>query len=102
VAGIATDRKVVPFDVRDQYSKLYGQRTEERFNSAPAPLLLARAQHREWQSEIEARFAAIRAERRGEGRILTPKEARASAGEWYHWFVAWAPNCRAVMTQTRS
>jgi hypothetical protein len=42
----------------------------------------------EWATGIEARIAAIRAERKGEGRTVAPKEARALAGEWYHWFVA--------------
>jgi len=80
-------RKVIPYDVRDEYAKLYGQRTEERLNTGgPMPALLARAKHREWSSEIEARFANIRAARKGEGRTLTPKEARALAGEWYGWF----------------
>src|SRR5437588_8270318 len=79
-------RKVIPFDVRNDYAKLYGQRTEERLNTGPMPVLLARAKHREWSSEVEARFANIRAERKGAGRILTPKEARALAGEWYGWF----------------
>ena len=50
------------------------------------PSLQARAQHREWLSEIESRIANIRAEKKGEGRLLTPKDARALAGEWYHWF----------------
>ena len=81
-------RKVIPFDVRDEYAKLYGQRTEERLNTGPLPISLARAKHREWSSEIEARIANIRAARKGEGRTLTPKEARALAGEWYHWFTA--------------
>jgi hypothetical protein len=40
-------RKVIPFDVRDEYAKLYGQRTEERLNTGPMPVLLARAKHRE-------------------------------------------------------
>ena len=79
-------RKVIPFDVRNDYAKLYGQRTEERLNTGPMPVLLARAKHREWSSEVEARFANIRAEREGAGRTLTPKEARALAGEWYGWF----------------
>jgi len=79
-------RKVIPFDVRNDYAKLYGQCTEERLNTGPMPVLLARAKHREWSSEVEARFANIRAERKGAGRILTPKEARALAGEWYGWF----------------
>jgi len=81
-------RKVIPFDVRDEYAKLYGQRTEERLNTGPLPVSLARAKHREWSSEIEARIANIRAARKGESRTLTPKEARALAGEWYHWFTA--------------
>lgn len=80
-------RKVIPFDVRDDYARLYGQRTEERLNTGPMPLVLARAKHREWSSEIELRIANIRAERKGEGRALTPKEARALAGEWYGWFI---------------
>jgi integrase len=81
-------RKVIPFDVRDEYAKLYGQRWEERLNTGPMPVVLARAKHREWSSEIEARIANIRAERKGEGRTLTPKEARALAAEWYDWFTA--------------
>jgi hypothetical protein len=78
--------KVIPVGVRAEYAKQYGQRTEERLNTGPMPILLARAKHREWSSEIEARFANLRAARSGEGRTLTPKEARALAGEWYGWF----------------
>lgn len=74
--------------MRDDYAKLYGQRAEERLNTGPVPLALARAKHREWLSEIEARIANIRAERKDEGRALTPKEARALAREWYGWFTA--------------
>ena len=37
---------------------------------------------------IEARIVNIRAERKGEGRTLTPQGARALAGEWYSWFTA--------------
>src|SRR5580704_5880579 len=81
-------RKVIPFDVRDEYAKLYGQHTEERLNTGPMPVQLARAKHREWLSEIEVRIANIRAVRKGEGRTLTLKEARALAGEWYGWFIA--------------
>src|SRR6185312_1271881 len=81
-------RKVIPLDVREEYAKLYGQRTEERLNTGPMPVTLARAKHREWSSDIEARIANIRATRKGEGRALTPKEARALAGEWYSWFTA--------------
>src|SRR6516162_1760508 len=81
-------RKVIPFDVRDEYVKLYGQRTEERLNTGPMPISLARAKHLEWSSEIEARIANIRAERKGTGRTLTPQETRTLAGEWYGWFTA--------------
>src|ERR1700675_3654705 len=81
-------RKVIPFDVRSEYAKLYGWRTEERLNTGLMKVQLARAKHREWSSEIEARIANIRATRNGDGRSLTPKEARALAGEWYGWFVA--------------
>jgi integrase len=81
-------RKRIPTDVQDAYAKLHGQRWEERFNSGPMPALLARAKHREWSNEIEARIANIRAERKGDGRTLAPQEARALAGEWYGWFTA--------------
>jgi hypothetical protein len=81
-------RKVIPLDVRDEYGKLYGQRTEERLNTAPMPIAHARAKHRDWSNEIEARIANIRAKRSGEGSVLTPKAARALAGEWYGWFTA--------------
>jgi len=79
-------RKVIPHDVRDQYAKRYGQRTEERLNTGPMAIAPARTKHREWSNEIEVRIANIRAERTGEGRTLTPTEARALAGEWYIWF----------------
>jgi hypothetical protein len=34
---------------------------------------------------------AIRAERKGEGITLTRQQARALAGEWYHWFITRHP-----------
>ncbi len=80
-------RKVIPFDVREEYARQYGQRTEERLNTGPMPVSLARAKHREWSSDIEARIANIRAQRKGKGSALTPKETRALAGEWYGWFI---------------
>ena len=86
--GGFTARKVIPADVREDYARLYGQRTEERLSTGAVPILVARAKHREWASEIEVRIANIRAGRKGEGRTLTPREARALAGEWYNWYVA--------------
>ncbi len=96
-------RKAIPRDVADEYWKRFrkGRQKEASreaprkeasrevwFNSGPVDLLRARALHREWLSEIEARIANIRAESKGEGRTLTPQGARALAGEWYNWFVA--------------
>jgi hypothetical protein len=81
-------RKVIPADVKDEYQRLYGKGVEVRLNTGPMPILHARARHREWSSEIEARIANIRAARKGDGRMLTRKEARALAGEWYGWWTA--------------
>jgi hypothetical protein len=39
-------RKVIPADVREEYGRLYGRRVEERLNTGPIPILLARAKHR--------------------------------------------------------
>ena len=46
---------------------------------------------RDWETEVEARIEAIRAERTGQGVSLTARQARALAGEWYEWFVARHP-----------
>ena len=62
-------RKVIPFDVRDEYARLYGQRTEERLNTGPLPVSIARAKHREWSSEIEARIAPT-SDRRGKAKAV--------------------------------
>jgi integrase len=88
-SGGFTARKRIPADVQDDYARLFeGVRWEERFNSGPVSFTLARAQHREWETKIETRITNIRAERRGEGRTLTPMQARALSGEWYIWFTA--------------
>jgi hypothetical protein len=89
-------RKTIPKDVRDDYAKVYEQRTEERFYSGLVPILVARAKHREWMSEIESRIANIRAAWNGQGQVLTPKEARGLAGEWYQWYVAREANRLSV------
>jgi integrase len=82
-------RKRIPADVREEYGRLFGRgapQWEAWFNSGPIPVGLARAKHREWLNDIEARIANIRAERKGEGRTLSPMQARALAGEWYLWW----------------
>ena len=88
-SGGFTARKRIPEDAQADYERLYDVKWETRLTIAPGtPVLQARAQHREWLSEIESRIANIRAEKKGEGQVLTPKDARALAGEWYHWFTA--------------
>jgi hypothetical protein len=87
-SGAFVARKRIPEDVQAEYERLYGVKWEARFITSPGtPSRLAHAQHREWLSQIEARIANIRAERNGQGQALTPKDARALAGEWYHWFL---------------
>jgi hypothetical protein len=57
--------------------------------SAPASTAqhVAKQRYHEWLSEVDGRIAGIRAERRGEGISLTPRQARALAGDWYDWFI---------------
>jgi integrase len=86
-SGGFTARKRIPGDVQAEYQERYGVKWEARLTIEPGtPILLARAKHREWLSELESRVANLRAKKKGEGRTLTPKDARALAGEWYHWF----------------
>jgi integrase len=94
--GGFTTRKRIPNDVREEYARLYGKRSEDWFNTGPASAALATVKASEWHSEIAARIENIRAERRGGGRMLTPMQARALSGEWYHWFCArHLPNAKA-------
>jgi hypothetical protein len=78
----------IPKDIRTDYRVLHGKGWEEQFSLPPGHSgQRARALFLAWQSDIENRFAALRAKQRGEGRDLTPREAHALAGEWYRWFV---------------
>jgi integrase len=82
-------RKEIPADIRDDYEAIYKRRQEERFRQpADCPEHRARVLFSEWQSEIDSRFAALRAKQRGEGHDLTRREAHALAGEWYRWFIS--------------
>jgi integrase len=86
--GCFVARKRIPQDVQSDYERLYGVRWEARFTTSPGtPVRLAQAQLREWLTQIETRIANIRAEGTGEGQKLSPKDARALAGEWYHWYL---------------
>ena len=90
--GNFSARKRLPNDIREEYGHRYGARLEAKF-SAPATVgaQAAKQMFRDWETEVAARIAAIRAERTGEGVTLTPQQARALAGEWYEWFVARHP-----------
>ena len=80
-------RKVIPVDVRDAYSRLYGGHWEAQLRQpADTPKSDARTRHAEWIAEIETRIATLRAQRNGEGQPLTRQNAIALAGRWYTWF----------------
>jgi integrase/polyhydroxyalkanoate synthesis regulator phasin len=82
-------RKRLPDDVRDEYGRLYGPSVEAKFHTpASTKRQEAERQFHEWKAETDARIAAIRAQRKGEGIPLTRQHARALAGEWYEWFLA--------------
>src|SRR5262245_20265649 len=82
-------RKRLPNDVRDDYGRLYGPRVEAKFfASASTKRHEAKQLFGEWLSEVESRISNIRAQREGEGLVLTRQQARALAGEWYDWFLA--------------
>ena len=91
-SGAYRARKRLLRDVGEEYARLYGPSLEAKF-SAPASTKPHRAKQLfgEWLAEVEGRIAAIRAQRKGEGISLTPRQARALAGEWYEWFIARHP-----------
>jgi integrase len=81
-------RKVIPVDVRDTYSRLYGGHWEAQLRQpADIPRPEAKTRHAEWIAEIETRIATLRAQRKGEGQPLTKLNAVALAGRWYTWFI---------------
>jgi integrase len=87
--GNFTARKRLPADVANEYGRLYGQRHEAKlFVAAGKGATDAKRLFAEWEAEVAKRVAAIRAEQRGEGIDLSPKDAFGLAGEWYRWFVA--------------
>ena len=84
--------KRLPKDVREEYGERYGQRFEAKFFAAASKgAAEARRLFRDWETEVDARIDAIRAQRTGQGVSLTPRQARALAGEWYEWFLARHP-----------
>ena len=90
--GSWSARKRLPDDVQDEYAALYGPRREAKFYRAVGtPPAKAKQDFNEWLAETEGRISAIQAQRTGEGISLTKQQARALAGEWYHWFIARHP-----------
>jgi integrase len=90
--GNYSARKRLPDDVREEYGRRYGPRFEAKFSAAArVGTHVAKQMFRDWETEVAARIAAIRADRTGEGIALTPRQARALAGEWYEWFLAKHP-----------
>jgi DNA-binding transcriptional ArsR family regulator len=60
-------RKCIPDNVRAEYARLYGPRSEVKFSAAASlGLAEARRRFREWYAEITSRFEAIRKTQRGE------------------------------------
>jgi hypothetical protein len=85
--GGFTARKRIPADVREEYGPLFGKRKpqwEAWFNSGPMLIGLARAKHRGWLSDIEARIANIRAERKGEGTHTFADAGTGACGRMVH------------------
>jgi hypothetical protein len=87
-SGAYQARKRLPGDIGEEYKRLYGARFEAKF-SVPASTKphVAKQLFGEWLAEVEGRIAAIRAQHKGEGVSLAPRQAHALAGEWYDWFV---------------
>jgi hypothetical protein len=64
-SGGFTARKRIPGDVQAEYQERYGVKWEARLTIEPGtPILLARAKHREWLSELESRVANLRAKKK--------------------------------------
>ena len=90
--GNFSARKRLPKDVREEYGERYGQRFEAKFFAAASKgAAEARRLFRDWETEVDARIEALRAQRTGQGVSLTTRQARALAGEWYEWFLTRHP-----------
>jgi len=94
-------RKRLPDDVREEYGGRYKARYEAKFFArASVGALAAKQKFREWDADVTSKIAAIRAELTGQGIALTRQQARALAGEWYHWFIARHPTANLEKWET--
>jgi hypothetical protein len=81
-------RKVIPKNVREEYSRLFGVRREAHLKlPGDTPRAEAKARVGEWIAEVETQIETLRAKRNGEGQPLTKLDALALAGRWYSWYV---------------
>jgi integrase len=82
-------RKVIPVDVKPDYQRVYGVRSEALFR-APGKVSGGEAKrlYGDWLGEVESRIETFRATRKGIGRTLSQREAAALAGDWYRWFTS--------------
>ena len=88
-SGAVKARQVIPANVREEYSQLYGVAWEELWRADRAtPVSEQKRKYAEWYAEIWRRIEAIRTAKRGDGIELRRTEAAALAGEWYTWFVS--------------
>jgi integrase len=87
--GDWVSRKVIPVDVKPDYQRVYGVRSEALFR-AGGDLSAGEAKrlYGDWLGEVESRIETFRATRKGVGRTLSQKEATALAGDWYRWFTS--------------
>jgi integrase len=87
-SGDWTARKVIPRDVKADYERVYGVRSEALFRVRASSQSEAKRLYGDWIAEVESRIHTFRSARTGLGRTLSQKEATALAGEWYRWFVS--------------
>lgn len=82
--GLWAARKAIPADVRSAY----GQREEKKTWPAALSQVQAKAEFTAWLTAIEDRIAMLRAMAGQSPVILSQRQSRALAGEWYKAKVA--------------
>ena len=83
--GNFSARKRLPDDVREEYGLRHGQRFEAKFfAAADTGAAEAKRLFREWESDVGARIAAIRAERTGEGVATHPTTSQGAGRGMVH------------------
>jgi integrase len=87
--GDWVSRKVIPADVKDDYHRVHGVRSEALFRaSGNLSAGEAKRLYGDWVGEVESRIGTFRGSKKGLGRSLSQKEAHALVGEWRRWFLS--------------